>query len=101
MVLVAATTYLVGPETLAAYQTGDATLWDVAPLPTITVGAAFDAYAVARFENRKRAAMQDETHSETCANCRRDIDPALDFRQWCAADRSASESDPEPATPEQ
>jgi len=97
MLLVAAATYIVGPETLTAYQDGEASLWALAPIISITVGAAFDAYAVARYDNRMRAAMRDTTNWEVCPSCRKDVDPSLDFCQWCATEIPQSESEtPDP-----
>jgi hypothetical protein len=93
ILLVIAATYLVGPETLTAYQAGNANIWDIAPILTTTAGAAFDAYVVARVENLKLRTKRDKTDWATCPNCRKDIDPSLDFCQWCAADFSTPEDD--------
>jgi membrane protease YdiL (CAAX protease family) len=93
ILLVFAATYLVGPETLTAYQAGNANIWDIAPILTTTAGAAFDAYVVARVENLKLRTKRDKTDWATCPNCRKDIDPSLDFCQWCAADFSTPEDD--------
>ena len=98
MLLVFAATYIVGPETVAAYQAGGASLWDIAPILSTTAGAALDAYVIARLENVKRRTQRDRTDWETCPNCRKDVDPSLDFCQWCAADIQVPEDDPEPTS---
>lgn len=98
LLLVFAATYIVGPETVTAYQAGDASVWDVAPILGTTAGAAFDAYVVARLENLELTTERDKTDWETCPNCRKDVDPSLDFCQWCAADLSSPEDDLEAAS---
>lgn len=68
----------------------------LAVAPTILVGglSVADAYVLARTQNAmrrvSRAQNGDRTH---CPNCGKELDPELDFCQWCSAETDGPDAD--------
>ena len=93
-VLFAVSYVFVEPAAIEALAAGG----PVDPLsiaPTLLVGGAsvVDAYVLARAQNaltRTSGAAESAKNPgepiDSCPNCGREVDPALDFCHWCSAD---------------
>ncbi|ELZ12165.1 hypothetical protein C479_05138 [Halovivax asiaticus JCM 14624] len=79
----------VPPEAMEALV-NEGAIDPVALAPSLLVGAfsVVDAYLVARALNMRNQAAaavvnEDESTVSTCPNCGKELDPDLDFCQWC------------------
>lgn len=97
-VLFGVTALFVEPEALNAMATGEA-FDPLAVAPTLVVGllSVLDAYVLARAQNEvaRRTATPDEELVH-CPNCGKEVDPDLDFCQWCTEELpTADEEQPD------
>jgi hypothetical protein len=68
--------------------TGTIPYVDLIPLFIVGVVSAFDAYAIARMDNRRL--LEQRMGIQRCPDCGRPVDPDVSFCQWCATPKSES-----------
>jgi hypothetical protein len=100
--LLAASYVFVDPAAMDAVATGGPVDL-VALAPVVFVGSlsALDAYLLAHAQNNLASvAVTPDGELAECPNCRKEVDPDLDFCHWCTTELPAVESASSAAEPQ-
>jgi len=80
--------WLVEPAALEALASGESVdLIEVGPVLLVGLLSVVDAYFVAHAQNKFARSPEPESGEEAvtrCPNCGKEVDPDLDFCQWCS-----------------